>query len=71
MRQCLVCGAEFEPTNARHRYCGNTCVQRICVQRKAIRSKVHQIVKTLRTIESLQLLDNSLEEMLEDIANEE
>jgi len=71
MRQCLVCNKEFEPTNARHRYCGNTCVQRICVHRKAIRSKVHQIVKTLRTIESLQLLDSRLEEMLENIANEE
>lgn len=71
MRSCLVCSTEFHPTNARHRYCGNTCVQRVCIRRKAIRSKVHQIVKTLRTIESLQLLDNSLEQMLEDIVNEE
>lgn len=70
MRSCLVCSTEFEPTNARHRYCGNTCVQRICIRRKAIRSKVHQIVKTLRTIESLELVDSSLEEMLENIANE-
>lgn len=43
MTKCLVCNKEFHPTNARHRYCGNTCVARTYIRRERIKKLLRQL----------------------------
>lgn len=70
MNQCLVCNAEFEPTNANHKYCSNLCVVRIYGLRKKVRAQINATLKTMRTPDALKAFDASLQEVLE-VSHEE
>jgi hypothetical protein len=65
MNQCLVCNADFEPTNANHKYCSNLCVVRIYGLRKKVKEQINATLKTLRTPDALKTFDTSLQDVLE------
>lgn len=65
MNQCLFCNADFEPTNANHKYCSNLCVVRIYGLRKKVREQINATLKTLRTPDALKTFDASLQDVLE------
>lgn len=68
MNQCLVCNADFEPTNANHKYCSNLCVVRIYGLRKKVRTQINAALKSLKTPADIKEFDSSLQHVLEGAA---
>lgn len=65
MNQCLVCNADFEPTDKRHKYCSNLCVVRIYGLRRKVREQINATLKTMKTPDAIKTFDASLQEVLE------
>lgn len=67
MNQCLTCNADFEPTNANHKYCSNLCVVKVYSLRKRVRLQINTALKLLKTPADIKDFDNSLQEVLEGV----
>ena len=71
MNNCTICNGPFEPTNQKHKHCGNSCTVSLYAARKKVRLAIKAALKALKTPEDVNAFNQSLAPLLEGATNEQ